>query len=275
MMRWRRSIGRVAAHAGLVALSLAVLFPLVYVVLLSFQTIQEASSIPPTLIPAVFDLENYERVFERLDVVGLFANSTIYTVSTTLMVLVTSTLAAYAVTKIRVPGRRWVLALFVGSILVPPAVRTIPLYTMIAGWGWVDTWAGLALPLTATGFGLFFMNQFMLTIPDEVVEAARIDGAGEFTIVARVIVPLALPGIAVLGLYNFMFRWNDYLWPLVVTRQEWQTLPVGVALFKSSQQLITWNLIAAAAVVTLLPVMALFFALRERIMDGIAIQAGK
>lgn len=275
MRRLRRNAGRIAAHAGLALLSLVVLFPLVYVVLLSFQTIQEASSIPPTLIPAAFDFENYARVFERLDVIGLFTNSTIYTVSTTAMVLVTSTLAAYATTKIRMPGRRLVLALFVGSILVPPAVRTIPLYTMIAGWGWVDTWAGLALPLTATGFGLFFMNQFMLTIPDEVVEAARIDGAGELTIVARVIVPLALPGIAVLGLYNFMFRWNDYLWPLVVTRQEWQTLPVGVTLFKSSQQLITWNLIAAAAVVTLLPVMALFFALRERIMDGIAIQAGK
>ncbi len=275
MRRLRRHGGRIAAHVGLGLLSLVVVFPLVYVVLLSFQTIQEASSIPPTLIPADVDFENYARVFERLDVVGLFTNSAIYTVSTTLMVLVTSTLAAYATTKIRMPGRRLVLALFVGSILVPPAVRTIPLYTMIAGWGWVDTWAGLALPLTATGFGLFFMNQFMLTIPDEVVEAARIDGAGELTIVGRVVVPLALPGIAVLGLYNFMFRWNDYLWPLVVTRQEWQTLPVGVTLFKSSQQLITWNLIAAAAVVTLLPVMALFFALRERIMDGIAIQAGK
>ncbi len=275
MRRLRRQAGPIAAHAGLAILSLVILFPLVYVVLLSFQTIQEASSIPPTLIPARFDAENYARVFERLDVVGLFTNSTVYTLSTTAMVLVTSTLAAYATTKIRMPGRRLVLALFVGSILVPPAVRTIPLYTMIAGWGWVDTWAGLALPLTATGFGLFFMNQFMLTIPDEVVEAARIDGAGELTIVGRVIVPLALPGIAVLGLYNFMFRWNDYLWPLVVTRQDWQTLPVGVALFKSSQQLITWNLIAAAAVVTLLPVMALFFALRERIMEGIAIQAGK
>jgi ABC-type glycerol-3-phosphate transport system permease component len=275
MRRLRRHAGRIAAHLGLVVLSLVVIFPLVYVALLSFQTIQEASSIPPTLIPASFDFENYARVFERLDVAGLLTNSTIYTLSTTAMVLITSTLAAYATTKIRMPGRRFVLALFVGSILVPPAVRTIPLYTMIAGWGWVDTWAGLALPLTATGFGLFFMNQYMLTIPDEVVEAARIDGAGELTIVARVIVPLALPGIAVLGLYNFMFRWNDYLWPLVVTRQEWQTLPVGVTLFKSSQQLITWNLIAAAAVVTLLPVMALFFALRQRIMDGIAIQAGK
>lgn len=275
MRRLRLQAGPIAAHAGLAVLSLVILFPLVYVVLLSFQTIQEASSIPPTLFPARFDVENYAEVFGRLDVVELFANSTVYTLSTTVMVLVTSTLAAYATTKIRMPGRRLVLALFVGSILVPPAVRTIPLYTMIAGWGWVDTWAGLALPLTATGFGLFFMNQFMLTIPDEVVEAARIDGAGELTIVGRVIVPLALPGIAVLGLYNFMFRWNDYLWPLVVTRQEWQTLPVGVALFKSSQQLITWNLIAAAAVVTLLPVMALFFALRERIMEGIAIQAGK
>ncbi|MCA1788469.1 MAG: carbohydrate ABC transporter permease [Thioalkalivibrio sp.] len=274
-MRVQRRIAQVIIHVLLASTALLIVLPLVYAFLLAFQTAREASSIPPTLIPGQVNLDNFQSVFDRLPIMKFLRNSVVYSVTTTIMVLVTSTLAAYATTKIRIPGRNVIVGLFVGSILVPPAVRTIPLYTMVAQWGWVDTWAGLALPLMVTGFGLFFMRQFLLTIPDEVIEAARIDGASELQIVARVVTPLALPGLAVLALYNFMFRWNDYLWPLVMTRDKWTTLPVGIAVFKSSEQLVTWNLIAAAAVVTLLPVLALFFALRSRIMDGIALQAGK
>jgi ABC-type glycerol-3-phosphate transport system permease component len=266
---------RAMAYLILGAVSLLVVFPLLYVVLLSLQTAREASAIPPTIVPAAANVRNYATILDRLPIARLFSNSMVYSVTTTLMVLVTSLLAAYATSKIRLPGRNLIVGLFVGSILVPPAVRTIPLYTMIAEWGWVDTWAGLSLPLMATGFGLFFMRQYLLTIPDEVIEAARIDGAGELQIIWSVITPLAVPGLAVLALYNFLFRWNDYLWPLVVTRDGWKTLPVAITAFKTSEQLVTWNLIAAASVVTLIPVLVLFFALRAKIMDGMALQAGK
>jgi multiple sugar transport system permease protein len=162
-----------------------------------------------------------------------------------------------------------------GGILIPPAVRTIPLYTMVARMGLVDTWGGLSLPLMATGFALFFMHQYMLTIPDTIVEAARIDGCSEPDILLRIVVPLAMPAIITLMLYNFLFRWNGYLWPLVVTRENWTTLPVGVSVFKSSEQLISWNLIAAAAVITLIPVLLLFVTLGGRIIKGLALQASK
>ena len=154
-------------------------------------------------------------------------------------------------------------------------MRAIPLYTMIASWNWVDTWAGLVLPLVATGFGLFFMRQFMLTIPDSVLEAARMDGAGEIQVFLRMVMPMSVPGMATLTLFNFVFRWNDYMWPLVVTRSQWTTLPLGVLVFKTSENLVPWNLVAAAAVITLTPVLVLFVALRRQIMDGVALQAGK
>jgi multiple sugar transport system permease protein len=129
--------------------------------------------------------------------------------------------------------------------------------------------------MMATGFGLFFMHQYMKSVPASVVEAARIDGCSETRIVMQIIAPLAMPALVTLFIYNFLFRWNGYLWPLVVTRREWTTLPVGISVFKTSEQLITWNLVAAAAVVTLIPVIALFVSVGGRIVKGIAMQASK
>jgi multiple sugar transport system permease protein len=271
---WQQS-QRVTAYIGLTVFFLIAVFPVLYVLLLSLQTKHEASAIPPTIFPKAPQWSNFAQVAERIPIAAYFANSLIFATTTTLMVIVTAVMAAYATTKLNIPGRKFIVALFMGGILIPPAVRTIPLYTLIARLGWVDTWAGLSLPLMATGFALFFMHQYMLTIPDNIVEAARIDGCSEPQILARIIVPLAMPGILTLSLYNFLFRWNGYLWPLVVTRKNWTTLPVGIAVFKTSEQLITWNLIAAAAVVTLIPVLALFLALGGHIIKGLALQASK
>lgn len=272
--RWKNS-HHIIAFIGLIVITLLSLFPVVYVVLLSLQTTKEAASIPPTIIPDVMQWVNFAKVADRIPVFSYFFNSFTYALTTTIMVLVTSVSAAYATTKLNIPGRKLIIALFMGGILIPPAVRTIPLYTMVARLGLVDTWAGLSLPLMATGFALFFMHQYMLTIPDDIVEAARIDGCNEPGILVRIITPLAMPAIITLMLYNFLFRWNGYLWPLIVTRKEWTTLPVGVSVFKTSEQLISWNLIAAAAVITLLPVLILFLTLGGRIIKGLALQASK
>lgn len=273
----RRSLKsrNIGAYLGLGSLSLFAVFPVLYVLLLSLQTAHESSSIPPTLVPASPQVNNFAEVASRIDLGKYFFNSLLYATSTTLLLVLISTMAAYALTKLKIPGYQLITSLFVASILFPPEVRAIPLYTMIAAWGWVDSWAGLALPLVATGFGLFFMRQYLLTIPDAVLEAARMDGASEWQVFFRMVVPMSLPGMATLTLFNFLFRWNDYLWPLVVTRSEWTTLPIGVLIFKTSENFVPWNLIAAAAVVTLAPVLVLFIALRKQIMDGVALQAGK
>jgi ABC-type glycerol-3-phosphate transport system permease component len=271
----RKNFQLVTTYVGLLVFFLIAVFPVLYVILLALQTKHEASAIPPTIIPKSPQWINFLHVAERIPIAKYFSNSLIFSITTTLMVIVTSVMAAYATTKLRIPGRRFIVALFMGGILIPPAVRTIPLYTMIARIGWVDTWAGLSLPLMSTGFALFFMHQYLLTIPDTIVEAARIDGCSEPQILLRIITPLSIPGIITLALYNFLFRWNGYLWPLVATRKKWTTLPVGIAVFKTSEQLITWNLIAAAAVITLIPVLLLFLALGGRIIKGLALQATK
>lgn len=268
----RRPLG---AYLGLTLVALFSVLPVLYILSLSLQTLGEASAIPPTLVPGAPQWANYVSILDRLPLLRFFLNSTLYAVSTTLLLILTATPAAYAITKLNIPGSALLTAFFVGSILVPPDIRVIPLYTMVANWGWVDTWAGLSLPVMTTGFGLFFMRQYLLTLPDEVIEAARMDGCTEWGVLLRIIFPLAVPGMFTLALFNFIFRWNDYLWPLVVTREAWRTLPVGLAVFKSSEQLITWNLIAAGAMITLLPLLILFLALRERILKGIALQAGK
>ncbi len=270
-----RSIRPYGAYLGLTLVALLSVLPVLYILSLSLQSLREASAIPATLVPSTPHWANFQDILQRIPLPKFFWNSLLYSLSTTALLILTATPAAYAITKLRIPGSALLTAFFVGSILVPPDIRVIPLYSMVASWGWVDTWAGLSLPIMTTGFGLFFMRQYMLTLPDEVIEAARIDGCSEWQILLRIIAPLAVPGMFTLALFNFIFRWNDYLWPLVVTRENWRTLPVGLAVFKSSEQLITWNLIAAGAVITLLPLLILFFALRERILAGIALQAGK
>ena len=266
---------RVRAYVWLTLLCIFAVLPVAYVFLLALQTNAEAAALPPTLFPASPQFENFSVVAERMPLARYFYNSVVFSLSTTVAVILTSLFAGYATTKLRMPGRQFIISMFVGGILIPPAIRAIPLYTMIARLNLVDTWAGLSLPLMATGFGLFFMHQFLKTVPDSVVEAARIDGCSESRIVLQIVGPLVLPALVTLFIYNFLFRWNGYLWPLVVTRRTWTTLPVGISVFKTSEQLITWNLIAAAAVVTLIPVLGLFFAVGGRIVKGIAMQASK
>lgn len=268
---WKRS----RAYVYLSIFSLIALFPVIYVFLLSLQTNAEAAAIPPTIVPASPQFRNFGEVATRIPLGKYFYNSLMFAGTTTIAVLLTSLFAAYATTKLQMPGRRFIVSFFVGAILIPPAIRAIPLYTLIARLGLVDTWAGLSMPMMATGFGLFFMHQYMKSVPASVVEAARIDGCSETRIVIQIIAPLAMPALITLLVYNFLFRWNGYLWPLVVTRREWTTLPVGISVFKTSEQLITWNLVAAAAVVTLVPVIVLFVAVGGRIVKGIAMQASK
>lgn len=256
-------------------LALASLFPLAYILSLSLQTEQEAIRFPPAFIPESFYLGNFTAVLDLIPIGRLFANSFIFSLSSTILVIITSLTGAYAVVKIQPPGHRFFSILFLSIVLIPPAVRTIPLYTMLSSMKLTDTWAGLTLPVAATGFGLFFIQQYLLTIPDSMLEAARIEGAGEIRILASIVTPMAAPAVSTLFLFNFLFRWNEYLWPLVMTRKKWTTLPVGVSVFKTSENLVPWNLIAAVSVITLIPVLLIYLIFRRRIVEGLAIQASK
>lgn len=266
---------KIFSYSILILFSIMMGFPFFYLVSLSLQSSQEAMRIPPTFLPAIPRFINYPKVLSRAPLLLYLRNSFIFAGLTTLGVLITASLASYALTKLRFPGRSfWTLA-FIFTILLPPAVRIVPLYTFIAKLGWVNTWQGLILPLTMTGFTVFFMRQYLIQIPSEPIEAAKIDGASEIKIFLQIIMPLCRPVIGTVALLNFIFRWNGFLWPLVMTHGKNVPLTVGLASFQSSEQFVSWNIVAVAAMFLTIPSLLLFLFMQKYIIRGIAIGVGK
>ena len=215
---------------------------------------------------------NYLRVLGKFPLLAQLMNTVIYSSSTTVLVVFTATLAAYSLAKLNLPGRTLLVVFFISSLLLPPDMRAVPMYTLIAQWGWADTWKGMIFPLSCTGFAIFFMYQYMITVPQDLLDAARIDGASEGAILARIVMPLSKTAIGTIGLYNFLFRWRDYVWPLVVTRGKVTTLAVGIGSLQTSEYLILWNLIGAGTMYLFIPSLILFLVLRRYIMRAVAIE---
>ena len=266
---------KIFSYSVLTLFSIMMGFPFFYLVSLSLQSNSEAMSMPPTIVPAIPRFVNYMEALGRAPLLLYLRNSLIFAGLATLGVLITASLASYALTKLRFPGRYfWTLA-FIFVILLPPAVRIVPLYTFIAKLGWKNTWQGLILPLTMTGFTVFFMRQYLVQIPSEPIEAARIDGASELRIFLQIVMPLCRPAIGTIALLNFIFRWNGFLWPLVVTHGENIPLTVGLASFQTSEEFAPWNIVAAAAMFLTVPSFLLFLLMQKYIIKGIAIGAAK
>ncbi len=199
-----------------------------------------------------------------------FINSTVVTVTATLLTLLINSMAAFALSKYRFRGRDFFMAMIIVTLLMPATVILVPLFVVVRNLGMLDTLWGVIIPGAATPTGVFLLRQYMLTIPDELIEAARMDGASEWKIYWRIILPLALPALAVLAILSIIWRWNDFLWPLVVlTRSEVFTLQIGLSTFKGELNENTQYLLAMT-VLTLLPVTAVFALLQKYITSGIA-----
>lgn len=264
------AIGTVARTTGLTALALIVTAPIVWTVLSSFKSRSELARRPPTLLPESWEVGNYGSALGSFDVVTYLTNSVIVTVGATALTLTINSMAAYALAKYNFRGRDLLFLVTLATIMVPLQVIFIPVYQMISQLGLANTLLGMIIPPAATPTGVFLLRQYMLTIPDETIEAARIDGAGEFTIFRRVVLPLCMPALAVLTIFSVIWRWNDFLWPLIVAQDESvYTLPVALARF-SSQQVIPFNLVLAMSVVSMIPVVIMFLFLQRHIMRGIA-----
>jgi alpha-1,4-digalacturonate transport system permease protein len=217
-----------------------------------------------------FDLTNYVEGVQRFNFVLYLTNSVIVTVAATFLTLLFNSMAAFALSKYKFRGRDSVLLLTIGTLLVPLSVILIPIFLVITEIGWNNNLLGVIVPGAATPTGVFLLRQYMLTIPDELLESARIDGASEWRIYLQIILPLARPALAVLAIFSVMWRWNDFLWPLVVlSRNELFTLQVGLNSFKGELQ-VQWNLILAMTVLTLLPITLVFAFLQRYITTGIA-----
>lgn len=254
----------------LVTAALVALIPIVWLILGSFKTPTELSQRPPSLLPDSWGLTNYADALTRFDFGTYLMNSVIVTIAATLLTLIINSMAAYALAKYNFRGRNALFLLTLATIMIPLQVILIPVYQVVASFGMVDTLWGLIIPAAATPTGVFILRQYMLSIPDELIEAARVDGAGEFKIFLRIVLPVCRPALAVVAILSIMWRWNDFLWPLVVAQSErTYTLPVALARF-TAQETVPFNLIIAMSVVSILPVIILFLFFQKQITTGIA-----
>lgn len=245
--------------------------PFVWMLLSSFKPEREIRSVPPTLWPQTWTTENYVQLFERLDFPTFFGNSVLVAVVVTLGNLLFCSMVGYALAKLDFPGRRLLFGVVVGTLMVPGMVVFIPQFVLVANLGLVNTYAGLMLPFLVAPFGIFLMRQFIDGLPDELIDAARVDGAGELRIFLRIVLPLCGPALATLAILTFLGSWNNFLWPLVVAQSEDRyTLPIALALYATGQNQTEYGLLLAGAVVVVLPVVAIFLVLQRHFTQGIA-----
>ncbi|WP_422770416.1 carbohydrate ABC transporter permease [Plantactinospora sp. WMMC1484] len=269
--RRRDRVAAVVLHLVLVAGLLVMVGPFLWMLVSSFKSESEIRLLPPTWWPERLTLENYRELFGRLDFPTYFFNSALVAVLVTIGNVVLCSAVGYALTKLRFPGRRALFGLVLGAVMVPSMVTFVPLFVLIANLGLSNTYAALVLPFLAWALGAFLMRQFMLSIPDELIESARVDGAGELRIFVRIVLPLCRPALAALAILGFLASWNNFIWPLVVaTTEDKYTLPVALALYSVGQNQTNFGLLLAGSVVVVLPVLIVFVVLQRHFVRGIA-----
>ncbi|MEM7129065.1 MAG: carbohydrate ABC transporter permease [Chloroflexota bacterium] len=267
----QRQIGNIAAWTILLLGSIIFILPFFWMVSSSFKTFGELYIFPPVLVPKQLQWQNYLEIWRRLPFHLFFRNSFVIATCQTLGVLFTSSLAGYAFSRLRFPGRDQIFLIYLSTMMIPFAVRMIPLFILMRTFGWVDTHYALIVPGIFSAWGTFLMRQFMMTIPRELEDAALIDGASFFQIYWRIILPLTGPALATLGIFEFMGSWNDFLWPLIIlSSMDNKTIALGLAAFQAMSAMKTpWHLVMTASVVSVLPIIAIFLAGQKYYVRGI------
>lgn len=257
-----------AIHFILVIGAIATIIPLLWMVSASLMPKGEATSFPPRLIPSHVTFEHYRGLFTSLHLGRAFLNSLMVAILATILSLVVNSMAGYAFAKLRFRGRDRLFTFLVASLGIPAQVAMLPLFLFLKSIGLVNTYMGVLIPYVATIYGVFLVRQFMVSIPDDMLAAARIDGASESRIYWSIVMPVARPVLATLAIFTFMSAWNDFMWPLIILSQDSKyTMPVAVAnlVGEHAQDL---ELMMASAVLTIIPVLTLFFVLQKQYIAG-------
>lgn len=257
-------------HLILLPIAIVMVVPLVWMVVTSLQTLDETRHFPPTLVPSSVEWRNYSEVLQQAPFGRWFLNTLIVTGASVLGNLLLCSLAGYAFARLRFFGRDVVFLLVLATLMVPFQVIVIPTFLIVRQLGLIDTLGALILPNLAGAFGIFMLRQFFRTLPIELEEAARIDGASRLGVLFKIVLPLSAPALATLAVITFLFTWNDFLWPLItIFDPDNMTLQLGLTTFQGSHQTNT-NLLMAANVMTVLPVLLLFFVAQRYFIRGIA-----
>ncbi len=256
-------------HAVLFVAAGITAFPLVWMVFASLMPTGEAQSLPPPFFPRQITFVHYAELFQRLNLARYFANSLLIAIAVTVFSLVINSMAGYALAKLRFAGRDRIFRLLIVGLVVPAQVAMIPLFLLMKKLGLINTYWAVILPASASIFGIFLIRQYALSIPDALLDAARVDGAGEWRIYRTVVFPLLRPILITLGVFTFMATWNDFMWPLVALIDgDLRTLPVALAIL-SGEHVQDTELMMAGSVVTLLPVLILFVLVQRYYVTGI------
>jgi multiple sugar transport system permease protein len=256
---------------GMLLAATAALLPIAIIVLTAFKPIAEVNAYPATLVPGQWTLENFSRIFEELPFARLILNSVIFAGGVTLFALAFDSLAAYALARIDFRGSRVLLIAIIASLMIPFQATLIPVYQLVADLGWINTYAGLIAPRAADAFGIFFLRQFFLSLPRDLDNAARIDGASEFRIFRSVILPNAVPALLTLGIFTFVNNWNDLLWPLVFTTDaEMGTITSGLTLLTGPGGIIPQGVMMAGSLIAVLPLAVMFLMIQRRFIESVA-----
>ena len=245
--------------------------PFIWMLLGAFKPSAELRNVTPTLLPQDPTLENFSNLFSKLDFATYFANSALIAAVVTLANLLFCSMAGYALAKLEFAGRSKVFGLVLATLMVPGSVTLVPLFVLMSKLGLVNTYAAVILPFAAGAFGVFLMRQFMLGLPRDLLDAARIDGAGEWRIFWQIALPLSKPALAALGIFQFLASWNNFLWPLVaLTDESKYTLPVALATFAIGQNKADYGLLMAGSVALVVPVILVFLLLQRHFTQSIA-----
>ncbi len=255
--------------AVLIGISLLAVVPIVWIALGSFKSLPQLLGSPLSL-PTSWNLSNYTGGFQEFDFLTYLRNSAVVTVSATALTLVLSATAGYGLAKYNFRGRDGLFVVVLATIMIPIQVILVPIFQVVVDLHLVNSLWGLIVPPAATPTGVFLMRQYFLSIPDELIEAARLDGAGEFRAFWQIVVPHAKPALAVLAIISVGWRWNDFIWPLIIAQSpNVYTLPVALGLL-SSEQAVPYNFILAMVVASMIPVILMFLFLQRYIIRGIA-----
>lgn len=270
-LRGRALARRVLAYLALTVLAVLSVVPFLWMLSTSFKSVDEVFLFPPKWIPSHFRGSNYTSLWHDFPMSTWIFNSFKVTTLVTIGVLITSSMAAYAFARINFPGRNVLFYMYLGAMMIPGWVMLVPNFILMRNLGWIDTHWALIIPAIGQPFGTFLLRQFFMTIPKELEEAARVDGATHFHIFTRIILPLSKPALATLAVFQFMAIWNEFLWPLIVLNSpEKFTTPLGLG-FLNTAHSTDWTRLMAGSVILLAPVVILFIITQRYYVQGISL----
>lgn len=266
----RRRDSHLFTYILLAGFALLYLVPIFWLVISSFKEEAELFRFPPSLLPERFSVSSYVDAWGRADFALYFKNTTIVTIAATMLTVVINLMAGYAFAKYKFRGSNVIFMFFMATMMLPLEVLMIPIFQMVKAVGFYNSFWGLIVPPAATPAGVFIVRQYFLTIPDEIMESARIDGAGETKIFLYLMVPLAKPAVSVLAIFSFLWRWNDYMWPLIVIRSpQLYTVQLALKTF-AGEYSVDWNGLLAMSVITMIPMLVIFLIFQKQFIQGIA-----